>query len=402
MTAGSPAITGMGCLCAAGANLGTAWDTMMSGVSRPHSPTKFQAGIKRPSPVFEVVVPPGGTTGIHLSRDIPMTPCVYFFLLALEQALKQAGLSAADLRGKRVGVCVGTTVGCTLNDEAFYRDFKSGLKPNLAAIERFLANNPALYLNEALELRGPASTINNACSSGADAVGQASEWLSDGLCDIAIAGGTDELSRIPYLGFSSLLNTSSSPCRPFDAKRDGLNLGEGAGVLILEPKTSADKRGVQILAEIAGYGACTDAFHPTKPHPQGVGLERAIRRALGSIDPADICFINAHGTATAANDEVEGSTFARIFGKDVTVFGTKSYTGHTLGAAGAIEAIFTAMGLITGKIPPTAGFSEPDPACVITPTTEITEIKGNRALSTSLAFGGHNSALLIKGASHAG
>jgi 3-oxoacyl-(acyl-carrier-protein) synthase len=389
-------ISGMGCLCAAGGDLESAWGEMAAGISHPSSPAGLNVAIKRLSPVFAAPVSSEKKIAAFAGKGIEKTRCVILFLTALTEALEQAGLSTADLRGRRIGVCIGTTVGCTLNDEQFYRDFREGKKPGLRAIDRFLVNNPAQYLSTELDLNGPVSTINNACTSGTDAIGQACEWIGDGLCDIAIAGGTDELSRIPYLGFSSLLNTSESPCRPFDLRRDGLNLGEGAGVLIMESKSAARTRGAKALVEIAGYGTCGDAYHPTAPHPQGLGLELAIRRSLDSVAPENISFINAHATATTANDQVEGSTFARIFGQQVTVFGSKGYTGHTLGAAGAIEAIFTAQGLLKGEIPATAGFSEPDPGCAIIPTRILTKVKGDYALSTSLAFGGNNSALLLK------
>jgi 3-oxoacyl-(acyl-carrier-protein) synthase len=389
-------ISGMGCFCAAGGDLASAWKEMTAGNSNPGSPAGLKAALKRLSPVF--AAPAGSENKIAALAGAGMekTRCVFFFLTALAEALAQAGLDAADLRGQRIGVCVGTTVGCTLNDEQFYREFREGKEPGLMAIDRFLANNPAQYVSSALDLYGPVSTINNACTSGVDAIGQAREWISDGLCDMVIAGGTDELSRIPYLGFSSLLNTSELPCRPFDLKRDGLNLGEGAGVLIMERRAAASARGAKALVEVAGYGTCGDAYHPTAPHPQGLGLEQAIRRALGGIAPGEISFINAHGTATTANDQVEGSTFARVFGPQVTVFGSKGYTGHTLGAAGAIEAVFIAQGLLSGEIPATAGFSEADPGCAIVPTCSLTRVKGDFALSTSLAFGGNNSALLLK------
>jgi 3-oxoacyl-(acyl-carrier-protein) synthase len=164
----------------------------------------------------------------------------------------------------------------------------------------------------------------------------------------------------------------------------------------MESRAHARGRGAKALVEVAGYGTCGDAYHPTAPHPEGLGLEQAVRRALDRVAPAEIGFINAHGTATTANDQVEGSTFARIFGQQVTVFGSKGYTGHTLGAAGAIEAIFIAQGLLSGEIPATAGFSEPDPGCAIVPTRSLTKVRGDYALSTSLAFGGNNSALLLK------
>ncbi len=389
-------ISGMGCICAAGDDLAGVWGEMTAGHFYPSSPSGLKADIKRLSPVF--VAPAVRKNGVVAlaGADNEITRCVLFFLTALAEALAQAGLNGEDLRGQRVGVCAGTTVGCTLNNEQFYREFRQGKQPELMAIDRFLANNPSQYVRAALDLHGPVSTINNACTSGVDAIGQAREWIADGLCDMAIAGGTDELSRIPYLGFSSLLNTSESPCRPFDLKRDGLNLGEGAGVVIMESSAHARARGAKALVEVTGYGTCGDAYHPTAPHPQGVGLEQAIRSALGRIAPEEVSFINAHGTATTANDQVEGSTFARVFGPQVTVFGSKGYTGHTLGAAGAIEAIFIAQALLSGEIPVTVGFSEPDPACVITPTRSLTNVSGYYALSTSLAFGGNNSALLLK------
>ncbi len=389
-------VTGMGCVCAAGANLTRAWREMTAARSRPGSPARLNAGIKRLSPVFAVPTDSEDEMIDWTGATSEKTRCVLFFLAALAEALAQAGLAAADLRGRRIGVCVGTTVGCTLNDESFYSGFRKNQQPGLTAVDRFLANNPAQYVSTALDLCGPVSTINNACTSGVDAIGQAREWIRDGFCDMAIAGGTDELSRIPYLGFSSLLNTSESPCRPFDRKRDGLNLGEGAGALIMESRAAARTRNAKARIEVAGYGTCGDAYHPTAPHPQGLGLEQAIRSALERVTPEQISFINAHGTATTANDQVEGSTFARIFGKQVTVFGSKGYTGHTLGAAGAMEAIFIAQGLLSGEIPATCGFSETDPECIIEPTRSLTRVSGEYALSTSLAFGGNNSALLLK------
>ena len=395
MTNRATVVTGLGCLSAAGRDLDTAWKNMMTGVARPHPPTKIRVETKRLSPVFEVADGEWRPSNIPLGRPVDKTLSVEYFLSAFEEALKQAGLSVEDLRGRRVGVCLGTTVGCTLNDERFYRDFRTGLEPGLGAIRRFLDNNPAQFASEALDLRGPVCTINNACSSGTDAVGQAREWIQDGLCDIVIAGGTDELSRIPYLGFSALLNTSEKACKPFDARRDGLNLGEGAGVLIVESRDHAARRGAPALVEVGGYGCSADAHHITAPHPGGLGLERAVRQALADRDPRQVSFINAHGTATIPNDMVEGQTLARLFGPKVAVVGTKSYTGHALGAAGALEAVFTVQGLVKGEIPTTRGFEEPDPECVVVPTVKPTGVARTYAISTSLAFGGTNSAILM-------
>ena len=178
------------------------------------------------------------------------------------------------------------------------------------------------------------STINNACSSGTDAVGQAAEWIEEGLCDAVIAGG--------------------------------------------------------------GYGCSADAHHMTAPHPDGAGLERALRQALAGRDPAGLSHVNAHGTATIPNDAIEGTTLARVFGAGVRVVGTKSYTGHALGASGALEAVFAVQGLRTGAVPATAGFRAADPACAVVPTRAVTAVPRTYAVSTSLAFGGGNSAVLFE------
>ncbi len=391
-----PVVTGLGCLAAGGACLEAAWAAMMSGRVTCGPPGRFAAAPVRKSPVFEVPAGSWRPSRLVAESGSDRTLCVEFLLVALEEALDRAVLRPGDLRGRRIGVCLGTTVGCTLNDEEFYRAFKKGEQPGLAAIHRFLNHNPAVYLARALDLRGPVSTINNACASGTDAVGQAAEWIAEGLCDVVLAGGVDELSRIPYLGFSSLLNTSEGPCRPFDAGRDGLNLGEGAGVMIIESRATAERRGVRPLVGIGGYGCSADAHHVTAPHPQGAGLERAVRQALAGRDPAGISFVNAHGTATIPNDAIEGTTLARVFGSGVRVVGTKSYTGHALGAAGALEAVFTVQGLLAGAIPATAGFQDADPACVVIPTREATGVPRTYAISTSLAFGGGNSAILFE------
>ena len=391
-----PVVTGLGCLSAAGAGREKSWASMMAGSVRCGFPGRFASAPLRRSPVFEVAEGAWERSAIIPATVVGRTLCVEFLLAALGEALTQAAISPETLRGRRIGVSVGTTVGCTLNDEDFYREFKKGGRPGLSAIHRFLENNPAACVSRGLDLRGPVSTINNACASGTDAVGQAGEWIQEGLCDLVIAGGTDELSRIPYLGFSSLLNTSERPCRPFDAGRDGLNLGEGAGVLIIEDRASAEKRGARPLVEVGGYGCSTDAHHVTAPHPQGAGLERALRQVLGGHNPDEISFVNAHGTATIPNDVVEGTTLARLFGPAVPVVGTKSYTGHALGAAGALEAVFTVQGLLAGMIPATAGFRDPDPACGIVPTREATAVRKTYAVSTSLAFGGGNSAILFE------
>jgi 3-oxoacyl-(acyl-carrier-protein) synthase len=244
-------------------------------------------------------------------------------------------------------------------------------------------------------------TVGNACASGTDAIGIAKLWIEQGLCDLVIAGGTDELCRTTYLGFTALLLTSAEACKPFDKNRKGLNLGEGAGIVIVESDEHAKKRSAKILVEISGYGCNADAYHPTAPHPHGTGIKRAMTAALeqSGAKQNEIAFVNAHGTSTQENDLVEGKAIAEIIGHSIPVVSTKSFTGHTLGAAGAVEAVFTIQNLLDRKIPPTAGFETADPACAIVPSQSETPVSGKFAISNSLAFGGQNSVLVFRAAS---
>ena len=211
-----------------------------------------------------------------------------------------------------------------------------------------------------------------------------------------MCGGADALNLVPHTGFARLMISSPQACRPFDAKRQGLNLGEGAGMLVLENAAHAAKRGAKPLGFIAGYGSAADAHHFTAPHPEARGLEHAVHQALrmAHIEFRDIAFINAHGTATQENDRVEGQFFVRHL-PHIPVWGSKSITGHTLGAAGALEAIFCLMALSRREVPPTWGFADVDTDIGLTPMQKLTSVSGNYALSTSLAFGGGNAALIL-------
>ncbi len=385
------AITGMGCICAAGHDVDSTVGSIYSGKREAVPPSRLQVNLDKVYPVFEVADDLDG-----IASDANRT--TKLAIVAAEEALAQAGITREVIGRKRIGVCMGTTVGCTLSNEPFYRAFKEGSKPDLAPIHRYLTNNPAEYLAHRYGFNGPIATIANACSSGTDAIGMAKGWIQNGHCDIAIAGGVDALSRITYLGFISLLISSTEACRPFDVDRTGLNLGEGAGIVVLEHPDSAKERGVETFAECVGFGCNADSYHPTAPHPEGVGLINAIRRALheAQIDAHDIDFVNAHGTSTPDNDKTEGKAIDKMYRPGIPAVSTKSYTGHTLGAAGGLEAIFTIRSLMDGKLPRTAGFENVDPECVIAPTTELTRIDAMYAVSHSLAFGGNNSALIFR------
>jgi 3-oxoacyl-(acyl-carrier-protein) synthase len=382
------AISGMGVVSAAGADLAATLKSFAA-ARRPSGPlTLFRSAIE--APVFEAHGFPGDT-------DTEGQRTHRLALAAVREALAEAGLPS-DLSGLRAGVCLGTTVACQLNDLDFYDSLRRTGAASMAPVERFLKGNLAAWIARQLRSPGPCATVTNACASGTDAIGVALAWLRNGACDLAIAGGSDELNRIPYCGFHALGVMSSTPCAPFDRNRQGLNLGEGAGVVVLETAVSAQRRGLTPRLAMAGYGSASDAYHMTAPRPDGSGLEAAIRRALreAGCGPDDIAFVNAHGTGTRDNDKVESLVFERLFGNRIAFLSTKGFTGHTLGAAGGMEAVFAAAGLREGWIPASAGYAERDDELPLAPVKERTLLVGDFALSTSLAFGGTNSALVIR------
>ncbi len=385
------AISGAGCLCAAGMTLPEAFNSMLQGQRNPRPPVAFCGSQVESFPVFEIRQPlPAPGNDEQLLRTTRLA------LSAALEAIADAGLSGDDIHGLKVGVCIGTTVGSAMNNEEFYRDFRNGEDPSMAPIERYLRSNPAAAVARHYQLDGPCQVVVNACSSGTDAIGLGAAWIRAGLCDIALVGGADELCRTTYNGFASLMITDTEPCKPFDAQRKGLNLGEGAGLLVLESKQSLQWRNKQPRGFVLGYGSATDAYHLTAPHPDGVGLRRAVAEALAmaGLSAEQLAFINAHGTGTPDNDRVESRVLADLF--PATPFiSTKCYTGHTLGAAGAIEAALSLICLEQGKLPRNAGFSIQDPELPTCPAAVVTPLQGKFALSESLAFGGNNAAVIV-------
>ena len=385
------AITGLGCLSGAGMNLAESMECLFRNERHPHPPFRFSTDHPVCYPVlelreeFQLPLDAGETVYARTSQ---------LALVAAFEALVDAGWDRDNLRGKRVGVCVGTTVGCSLNCDEFYRAYKDEQQPDMKIIERFLRSNPAAVIARQLKLDGPTQTVVNACSSGTDAIGIGASWLRSGACDIVIAGGADELARVTYAGFSSLMITDTDPCKPFDVERKGLNLGEGAGLLVME--AAALREAKKVRGYLLGYGSASDAYHLTAPHPEGTGLKQALAEAFQAADvtPDQISFINAHGTGTPDNDRVESRVMNEVM-PEVPFVSTKGYTGHTLGAAGGIEAAFTVACLQRGEIPASIGFTTPDPELAATPVRANTVVRGDLALSESLAFGGNNAVLIF-------
>jgi 3-oxoacyl-[acyl-carrier-protein] synthase-1/3-oxoacyl-[acyl-carrier-protein] synthase II len=385
MTARAVPISGLGCISAAGPTLDAAMASMFRGGRAPAPPRRFSTSHPIRYPVFEL---PEFEPG-----DTPRTAAL--LLHAAREALADAGLDRERQASLRVGVCVGTTVGSALSDEAFCRELRAGGTPAMGPMDRILRSNPAALLARTYGFTGPCQTVVNACSSGTDAVGLGASWIQAGLCDLVLAGGADALDRITCDGFIAMRIAAAGACMPFDRDRAGLNLGEGAAVLVLEAP-ELDRRRGRARGFVLGYGAACDAHHPTAPSPDGAGLERAMGEALaaGALQASRIAFVNAHGTATADNDRVEAQVLARTL-PGVPFLSTKGYTGHTLGAAGALEAAFTVACLERGRIPACAGFATADPELGAQPVREPTALAGTVALSLSLAFGGNNAVLAL-------
>ncbi|OMI36314.1 3-oxoacyl-ACP synthase [Streptomyces sparsogenes DSM 40356] len=251
---------------------------------------------------------------------------------------------------------------------------------------------------------GPNLVVATACASGASAIGTARDLLALGRCDIAVTGGSEAMiTPLVMAGFAkmgALSRRDGAPAtasRPFDADRDGFVAGEGAGVLVLERAADARARGARVRARISGYGASADAHHMTSPHPDGVGIEAALRAALADAGagPADVQHVNAHGTATPLNDLAEGRMLRRVLTADPLVTSTKGVTGHLLGAAGAVEAAFGVLAVEHQLVPPTANLRTPDPDLDIKLATAPTATRIDLALSNSFGFGGQNAVLAI-------
>ena len=377
-------ISGFGIVSALGKNVPeTAENLFASSPRLPRKPTRINTELSKP--VFELPDAP--------DKQIPLS----FLLSALDEALLRAKLTREDLQKKRVGIAIGTTVACQLDNIPFYQQLRSGETiGNNQPLLDYIQGIPAEYLRNLLKVSGPAVTISNACASGADAAMLGLNWLKTGECDLVIAGGCDSVSKVAYNGFNALRVCSDNPCMPFDAGRSGLNLGDGAGVVILEDPAEAAKRNADCGIILAGAGKSADAFHITQPESSGAELENAINTALQEAGIREVDFVNAHGTGTLVNDRVESAVLKRIFGESLHFHSTKAMTGHTLGAAGTIELILSAMMLDMKKSAPSLRCTTASEEIAMMPDRTPVEIEGKAALSTSLAFGGSNTALAIR------
>ena len=319
---------------------------------------------------------------------------------AAHEAWTQAGWAAEE----HLPLVLGTTGGGIAFGEEYLRQTLAVPRSNRRQPTRVAHYNPqrqGLDLGEAFGFSGPITIIANACASGANAVGHAFELVRHGRAEKVFTGGYDALCQLTFAGFDSLQALSPTPCRPFDAARDGLSLGEGGAMLTLESLEYAKRRGAEILGEIIGYGAVTDTHHLTQPHPQGDAAFAAMRAACASagLAPEQVDYVNAHGTATPQNDATEAVAINRWAGAraaTLPVSSTKASIGHLLGAAGAVEAVVTLMALRGQWLPPQRNFATPDPACGFQIVREPMDAKVEVALSNSFGFGGANATLALR------
>ncbi len=319
-------------------------------------------------------------------------------LVAMQETL--AGIDKEQLNEESFALINANTVGgmCAVEDR--YMDFISDVEdgPFIKYIDTIDCAESTLNINKHFQLTPISATLSTACSSSANAILLGARMIKHGLVKRAICGGCDALSRFTFNGFNSLKNVSKTPCQPFDENRIGLNLGEGAGYLLLETESSAKERDATILATLSGYGNTNDAHHPTAPSPNGDGAYNTMQLALdnASLTKEDIGYINAHGTATFNNDQAEGRAIERLFRDKIPPFSsTKPYTGHTLAAAGSIEAIFSIWAMQEGKVPPNLNWETPMQENPICPTTKTKEATIQHILSNSFGFGGNNVSLLF-------
>lgn len=304
---------------------------------------------------------------------------------------------AGRVGARRVGLFIGTSTSGILETELAYRhrDPATGALP---ATFRYAGAHStfsvAAFSRQLLELQGPAAVVSTACSSSAKAFGCAHRMIEAGLIDAAVVGGVDSLCLTTLYGFHSLQLTSSRPCRPFDVDRDGISIGEAAAFVLLERPSSADpQRSVALL----GVGESSDGYHLSAPHPDGLGARLAIQAALAAAgtDPADVGYINLHGTGTASNDSAESAAVTGIFGGAVPCSSTKGATGHALGAAGALEAIVCAIALQHDFIPGGPNTTSVDPSLPLNYITASRTQPVSRAVSNSFGFGGTNCSLVF-------
>jgi 3-oxoacyl-[acyl-carrier-protein] synthase II len=403
-------ITGIGMVTPLGNDTATTWRSLKEGSSGIRTVTRFDAAAF-PSRIAGEVRDFDAVGFLGAKEAQRTDPFIQYALAASLMAIEDARLAISPSGSTRTGVLVGSGRGGVATYErnllALHAKGPRAVSPFVTPMT--LVNMASGYIARRIGAKGPCLDVSTACATGTHALGEAMKIIQRADADIMIAGGSEAaLSPLVLAGFcqaNALSRRNDAPeqaSRPFDRDRDGFVLSEGAGVLVLEELGHAGKRGAQIYAELAGYGLTADAFHITRPDPEGEGAARAMQLALADadIDPSQVEYVSAHGTGTVQNDVVETLAIKRAFGehaKKLAVSSIKSMLGHMLGAAGAVEAAVTTLALRDGVIPPTMNLDHADPACDLDYVPNKGRIKKcSCALSSSLGFGGVNGALVLK------
>ncbi len=403
-------VTGIGIVSPVGLDKSTTWKSLIKGISgidqiTSFDPTGFETTIAAEVKDFDPAKSLGKKDARRMDRFAQLGA------VATLEALDQCGLEITHENNERVSVMVSSGIGgiITLSQqtEVLLSAGPSRVTPFL--VPMMLPDMAAGQISMLLGAKGPNFITVSACSSGADAIGQAFETIRRGDADVVFAGGAEAaICPIGVAGFNAckaLSRRNNDPVkasRPFDAERDGFVLGEGAGVIVLENLDTAIQRNAVPLVEMVGYGTTADAHHITQPSPGGEGGARAMRLALrqANLKVAELDYINAHGTSTPLNDKFETMAMKAVFGEEaynIPISSTKSMTGHLLGASGAIESAFAAMSIIEGCVPPTINLETPDPDCDLDYTPHMSRRgKVRTAMSNSFGFGGHNASILFQ------
>ena len=402
-------VTGVGVITPSGLDVGTFWHNVTHGISAAGPITRFDAS-RLPVRIAAEV------RGFSLEKFLPgvrekrLDRTVQYTVAAASQALMDSGLNLESVDPDRAGVVEGTTMsgaGSVLKSHASFQTDKTLNSMNPYNLIASYCGEGSSSISIYLGVRGPVMTYCSGWAAGNDAIGYGAKMIQQDELDVAIAGGSDEIPEILHVGFCKLRTMSErnenpqQAMRPFDRKRDGFVLGEGAAFVIIEELSHAMSRGAKIYAEIAGHGRTAEAHHPMDPHPNGVGYKSALARAFrnGRVHPEEIDYINAHGSATQKNDPIETKAIKEVFGshaRRLALSSTKAITGHLMGASGAVESVITMLAIKNQHMPPTINLTEPDEECDLDYVKESRPYPVRAAVNLNAGFGGRYSCLIFK------
>ncbi|MBM3143416.1 MAG: beta-ketoacyl-ACP synthase II [Chloroflexi bacterium] len=402
-------ITGLGCICPLGNDVHSTWNNLVAGKSGVGLITRFDATEYKTTFAAEVKGFDGEALfGRREARRMDLVS--QYALAAAQQAVEDAGLEINDENRDRIGAVIGTGVG---GIGTIFENIKTLLEQGPARVSPFLVprmlpDTPGAMIAIHFGVRATNYAVVTACATGANSLGEAAEAIRRGQADVILAGGAEAtivpiaLAGMIVMGALSARNDEPERAsRPFDADRDGFVMGEGAAVLILESLDHAQARGARILAEVSGYGSTNDAYHISAPAENGAGAALCMQAALESagLHGDEIAYINAHGTSTPLNDRSETAAVKAVFGEHayrLAISSTKSMTGHLLGAAGALEALFCVKAICEGQLPPTINYEKPDPECDLDYIpNQARPAHVDHVMSNSFGFGGHNATIIL-------